>query len=155
MNFVQSLNNNFDMLLIMEAQLNTVFDNIIVGDGPISRTLLFYLNASISQSVLIIDAGTRAHELREKIKIDSNIDYDSPLKAPSFHTGKDSHVWYGGCQGWQQQFWQWQWPKPPWRRKQRRWRRRRRWRHAVVAAREAGGDGTRDHGGVGGTATRL
>ena len=88
------------MLLIMEAQLNTVFDNIIVGDGPISRTLLFYLNASISQSVLIIDAGTRAHELREKIKIDSNINYDSPLRAPSFHTGKDSHVWYGGCQGW-------------------------------------------------------
>jgi len=88
------------MLVVMAAHLDTVFDNIIVGDGPISRTLLFHLNAAVSESVLVIDAGKRANELTEKIKIESNINYDTPLRAPSFHIGKESHVWYGGCQGW-------------------------------------------------------
>ena len=84
----------------MMEHSDTVFDEIIVGDGPISRTLLFHINTSASQSVLVIDAGKRSKELAEKIKIESNINYDTPLKAPSFHIGKESHVWYGGCQGW-------------------------------------------------------
>jgi hypothetical protein len=84
----------------MATHSDTAFDHIIVGDGPISRTLLFHLNTSLSQSVLVIDAGKRIQELAEKIKIESNINYDTPLRAPSFHIGKESHVWYGGCQGW-------------------------------------------------------
>ena len=86
--------------LRLDSMFLTVFDEIIVGDGPISRTLLFHINTSASQSVLVIDAGKRSKELAEKIKIESNINYDTPLKAPSFHIGKESHVWYGGCQGW-------------------------------------------------------
>jgi hypothetical protein len=81
-------------------EFDNVFDNIIVGDGPISRTLLHYLNSSSSQNVLIVDAGNRANELIDKIKIESNFNYDTPFRAPSFHVNKDSHVWYGGCQGW-------------------------------------------------------
>jgi hypothetical protein len=81
-------------------KFDSVFDNIIVGDGPISRTLLHYLNSSSSQNVLVVDAGNRANELIGKIEIESNFNYDTPFRAPSFHVNKDSHVWYGGCQGW-------------------------------------------------------
>jgi hypothetical protein len=84
----------------MVEHSDIVFDDIIVGDGPVSRTLLFHLNTSLSHSVLVVDAGKRSKELAEKIRIESNINYDTPLRAPSFHIGKESHVWYGGCQGW-------------------------------------------------------
>jgi hypothetical protein len=79
---------------------NTIFDNIILGDGPISRTLLCHINDSLLQNVLVLDAGNRIEELIEKIEIESNFKYDSPLRAPSFHIAEKSRVWYGGCQGW-------------------------------------------------------
>jgi hypothetical protein len=95
--------NKFSKIVVVtlaEDLSNTIFDNIILGDGPISRTLLYHLNNCSIQNVLVLDAGNRIEELVEKIEIVSNFNYDSPLRAPSFHIAEKSRVWFGGCQGW-------------------------------------------------------
>jgi hypothetical protein len=84
----------------MISDFERIYDNVILGDGPISRSFVFHLNKSSIQDILVIDAGERLNELRKNISVESNFSYDTPFRATSFHVGKDSHVWYGGCQGW-------------------------------------------------------
>lgn len=84
----------------MPNSIDKEYENIVLGDGPISRTLVRSLNKTFSGQVLIIDAGERLSELVNKISVKSNIFYDSHLRTPSFHLHDDSRIWYGGCQGW-------------------------------------------------------
>lgn len=87
----------------MSNKDNEVYEHIVLGDGPISRTLVRTLNRSFLGKVLIVDAGTRIDELVNAISIESNISYDSHLRVPSLHLNNNLRVWYGGCQGWPKQ----------------------------------------------------
>lgn len=79
--------------------MNKVYENIIVGDGPIGRVLHFN-NLKKGKDSLILDAGPGLNLLKSAISIESNIDYVGQYKAPSLNPAASQFFWAGGCQGW-------------------------------------------------------
>ena len=79
--------------------MDYIYENIVIGDGPVGRILHSQLLASRSES-LKIDAGVGLKLLTNKIFVDSNINYTAKHKAPSLNKSASDYFWAGGCQGW-------------------------------------------------------
>ena len=79
--------------------MNYIYENIVIGDGPVGRILHSQLLASQSES-LKIDAGAGLKLLTDKLYVDSNISYTAKYKAPSLNKSASDYFWAGGCQGW-------------------------------------------------------
>lgn len=76
-----------------------VYENIIVGDGPIGRFLHFN-NLKKGKDSLILDAGAGLNLLRSTISVESNINYVGQSMTPSLNPEASQFFWAGGCQGW-------------------------------------------------------
>jgi hypothetical protein len=76
-----------------------VYDQIIVGDGPVSRVLQVEM-LSRGSECLVLDSGVGLRQLAHAIEIDSNVNYVAQQVAPSFNQLGSDFSWAGGCQGW-------------------------------------------------------
>ena len=79
--------------------MTKIYENIIIGDGPIGRVLHFN-NLKSGKNSLILDAGEGLELLRTAISVDSNINYVGQSMAPSLNPAASKFFWAGGCQGW-------------------------------------------------------
>jgi hypothetical protein len=79
--------------------MTKIYENIIVGDGPIGRILQFN-NLKSGKDSLILDAGEGLILLRTAISVESNINYVGQSMSPSLNPAASQFFWAGGCQGW-------------------------------------------------------
>jgi hypothetical protein len=79
--------------------MEKVYENIIIGDGPIGRVLHFN-NLEKGRNSLVLDAGAGLNLLRSAISVESNINYVGQSMAPSLNPEASQFFWAGGCQGW-------------------------------------------------------